>query len=370
MKINCLSNKKNSSTGKLQTLIFNAIELLIQDGYLNISANMVKDKCNSLYSGILWPKRIPAICNSMRHATDCGAHIVSENRDFGNFTIEFRGKENMHFPNKISISHKNVKSNVRDNILNQSKFIDDLVDVLHVFSPEGRNRIYSDLTKVNTQLLCLGILNGQVVKGVRLYGKYNRNLIEKRIIEKNTSSTFIDNEINWENTSGKRFDLIETQKAVIVIINYISILKKKGNLNEFANLFIKELKGNNTSLIRLLSQPKYISRNPGRRLVGKQTEKSKTNKLGYVLEHTIPVEFLKIKLLQIIDSNSVEIELEKVMSKLFAVWLNTDDDIKLKDFGLNSKMPINWTWEDDPLERYWSAGISKDSLVTLNCQPK
>jgi len=53
------------------------------------------------------------------------------------------------------------------------------------------------------------------------------------------------------------------------------------------------------------------------------------------------------------------------MSKLFSVWLNTDDDILLKKSGLNSKMPTNWTWENDPLERYWKAGIDKNSIEEL-----
>jgi len=61
----------------------------------------------------------------------------------------------------------------------------------------------------------------------------------------------------------------------------------------FVETLLKELKGNNLSLLRLESQPKYKSKIPGSRLVGKQTQSSRNKNLGFVLEHTIPANFWK-----------------------------------------------------------------------------
>jgi hypothetical protein len=321
--------------------------------------------CTSIDSNIFWSGRIPAICNGMRNTLDCGFKIISEDRDFGNFTIILIDTENEDLPKKVINLLKSPKlfqANKRKNKIDQSDFMNFLVDVMHVFSPKGRKRIYSDLTKVGNQILCLGNTNGRKMKGVTAFGKPNRDLIEKRIREKYSNTEYIDKDINWEYTSGIRFNLETTKNAIKVIINYLSFLKNNEGYDEFIDLFLRELKGNNYSLMRLLSQPKYKSKIPGSRLVGKQTATSSVKNKGYVLEHTIPAEYLKVKLLEIIESDSVDNELDIVMSKLFSVWLNTDDDIKLKRSGLNSKMPENWTWEDNPLERYWSAGIDKDSL--------
>ena len=70
--------------------------------------------------------------------------------------------------------------------------------------------------------------------------------------------------------------------------------------------------------------------------------------------------------MEMFDENTLDAELDYVMMKLFSVYLNTDDDYLLKKSNLNSKMPPTWSWKDDPLERYWYAGIKKDSLEMIN----
>lgn len=368
MKNNCLALMASNVSGKLQSQILTAIDSFVKNGIDEITANMVRDRCFSINPNIHWSGRIPAICNGMRNSLACGAVIISEDRDFGDFTILFGDGDIINIPKPLIRASKEsnkIQSISKESKMTQAEFIDTLVDSLHVFSPEGRKRIYKDLTHANTQLLCKGQLNGQPSKGVSAFGKPNRILIEKRISEKYINFTFIDNGIKWELTSGVKFELSETRKSVKLIVSYLSELSKSNNYKAFIITLLKQLKGNNLSLIRLLSQPKYKSKTPGSRLVGKQTQSSRNKNLGFVLEHTIPADFFSNKLLEIIDFNSVEIELELVMSKLFSVWLNTDDDILLKKSGLNSKMPPNWTWENDPLERYWLAGIKKDSLEKL-----
>jgi hypothetical protein len=368
MSVKCLSEMASNASGILQPQIIRAIESIVNNGVNKITANMVRDRCLLLNPNRPWPNRIAAICNGMRNSATCGAIIVSDDRDFGDFTISFENGLTSSNPQKRPNSAKKINkvtSKTNNQKMTQVEFIDSLVDVLHVFSPKGRLRIYKDLTRIETQILCKGQLNGQPAMGVTAFGKPNRLLIEKLIIEKYTDSKYIDDDINWDLTSGVKFDLNETRKSVKLIITFLSKLAKSNTHKNFIITFLKELKGNNHSLIRLLSQPKYESKKPGSRLVGKQTQRSNNKKLGFVLEHTIPANFFVEKLLNLIELNTVNIELNLVISKLFSVWLNTDDDILLKNAGLNSKMPLNWSWNDDPLERYWLAGINKKSLKSI-----
>ena len=368
MKNDCLLDMALYATGKLQPQILKAIDSLVKNGLHEITATMVRDTCASINPSINWSGRLPAICNGMRNTSSCGSIIISDDRDFGGFTIGFETVETQIVPKPKIVSPKGANKTLANKWkykISQDEFIDTLVDTLHVFSPEGRDRILKDLTRVESQLLCKGQLNGLTSKGVTAFGKPNRILIERRIKEKYTNSFFIDNDIKWKLTAGVNFDLEETRKAFKNIIKLLSFLYRANNNKLFIEALLNELKGNNSSLFRLLSQPKYKSKTPGSRLVGKQTNSSSNKNIGFVLEHTIPAKYFYVKLLEIIDSNSVESELDKVMPKLFSVWLNTDDDILLKKSGLNSQMPLNWTWDNNPLERYWSAGIEKDSLNKL-----
>jgi hypothetical protein len=90
MKKSCLSEMALSAVGILQPQILTAINLFLNEEIYEITANMVRDKCISINSSINWSGRIPAICNGMRNSLKCGAKIISEDRDFGNFTISFR----------------------------------------------------------------------------------------------------------------------------------------------------------------------------------------------------------------------------------------------------------------------------------------
>lgn len=375
MKNKCLSELTLNASGKLQPQILKAIELFVNNGIYEINANMVRDRCISMNSTVNWSGRLPAICNGMRNTSACGAKITSEDRDFGGFTIRFgagdtplRDTSNSHSPQikPLKASNKTPDKTMKSKIT-QAEFIDALVNTLYVFSPEGRKRIYNDLTQVNSQLLCKGQLNGQLIKGVTAFGKPNRVLIENQIKKKYNNTNFIDNDIKWELTSGVKFNIDETRKAVKILLIYLC---KFHNNDHFENMifiekFLFELRGNKNSLFSMLSPLKYKSKIAGSKLVGKQTPSSNINDLGYVDEHVIPVKFYISKFLSLIKSKSVESEIDTVMTKLFVVKLNTDDDIKLKKSGLNIKMPPNWTWEDDPLERYWFAKIDKNSLLKI-----
>ncbi len=371
MKNKCLTELALSASGKLQPQIINVINSLLENGNYEISAFMVRDACFSINSNINWSGRIPAICNGMRNTMTCSTIIISENRDFGGFTIKFMTDDDspklFTQLKKVSQNELNIIDQSGSFKISQTNFIYSLIDTLYVFSPEGRDRIYKDLTKVKTQILCKGNLNGKPSEGVSIFGCPNRTMIEKQIIEKYTQSDFIDNEIKWELTYGVKFNLEESRKAAKVLITYLSKLYNLENSEYklFIETFLSQLRGNNSSLLSKLYPLKFISKIPGCRLVGKQTSISNSKDFGFAEEHVIPVKFYFSKILSLIKTNSVENEIDKIFSKLFLVKLNTDDDMKLKQSGLNSKMPPNWSWDDDPLERYWFAGIDKDSLHNI-----
>jgi hypothetical protein len=89
IKKSCLSQMALSAVGKLQPQILTAIDLILNEGIYKITANKVRDKCICINTSVNWSGRIPAICNGMRNLKKCGAKIISEDRDFGNFTILF-----------------------------------------------------------------------------------------------------------------------------------------------------------------------------------------------------------------------------------------------------------------------------------------
>ena len=85
----CLQNKINNASGVLQPTIYQAILNLYLRGNRILTARMVSIECSNINALIPWNTRIPAICNSMRSTTNCGAIIISVDKDFNGFTIKF-----------------------------------------------------------------------------------------------------------------------------------------------------------------------------------------------------------------------------------------------------------------------------------------
>ncbi len=109
----CVESKLTVATGRLQPTVLSAILSLMESGVYDQSARLVKNKCAEIDSQINWESRIPAICNAMRNLRSCGVKIVSEDRDFLDFTIEFNmncsKKDKLIDPIKVSTSKKNQK---------------------------------------------------------------------------------------------------------------------------------------------------------------------------------------------------------------------------------------------------------------------
>ena len=85
----CLIQNIALANGVLQPTILQAILNLFDRGNNRMTARMVKDECIVINNAQNWNMRLPAICNAMRNAINCGGRIVSENRDFMGFEIEF-----------------------------------------------------------------------------------------------------------------------------------------------------------------------------------------------------------------------------------------------------------------------------------------
>lgn len=85
---NCLENKIANSS-KLRPTILKAILNLFNRGILTMTAEMVKNECLVLDISKPWNERIPAICLSMKYATECGGRIIGEYREINGFTIAF-----------------------------------------------------------------------------------------------------------------------------------------------------------------------------------------------------------------------------------------------------------------------------------------
>lgn len=111
MDINCMNNKIANANGVLQPTILQAILDLYLDGNQRMTANMVKERCSLINANISWNQRLPAICNSMRKAIQCGGIIVGEDRDFNGFTISFNIGNNITKTGvEIKPKGKDVKS--------------------------------------------------------------------------------------------------------------------------------------------------------------------------------------------------------------------------------------------------------------------
>ncbi len=177
----CLRSKINSSSGKLQPYIYSSIFDLYCEGEIKVSANMVKDKCNLLKPGTPWAGRIPAICNSMRNVVlDCGATIISDNRDFGDFTIMFSGLNQSG--NKIISSDDNPRKTEKilanKSASNNKSSMDDFVK--EKLKNVDREKI-KDKKKI--KLLIIGCSNKKNEGGIEenLNNYFNQNLFQEFI---------------------------------------------------------------------------------------------------------------------------------------------------------------------------------------------
>ena len=85
----------------------------------------------------------------------------------------------------------------------------------------------------------------------------------------------------------------------------------------------------------------------------------------FIYEHVVPAGIVRGRLLR---SGRSEGTIKHVLQTLgFVTVLVRSEDQKLRDMGLNRKMPDGWRWGDDPFERYQVAGIElSDRVLKVN----
>lgn len=242
--------------------------------------------------------------------------------------------------------------------LDKERFIEFVIEFLLNFSPKGRVRILKDLKRTKSQILCFS----EKLNSVSKIG----TPIVKQILDRiEMHRSYKDVGINWDKTEGVKFDIIENRKAVkLIFLKLEEVYDQKGE--KLVKLFLSQLCKQNDTLIRKLSVLKYRSKSPGTRLVGKQTINNKHKNIGYVYEHTIPVKYFINEVISMIEAKKINENVDNIFNKLISVELNTDDDQLVVENGLKDKMPMKWTWDKDPLERYWISGIKRDSLEILS----
>lgn len=241
--------------------------------------------------------------------------------------------------------------------IDRNEYINFLKDFLKDFSPSGRKRILDDLKKTNSLILCKK-------DGRKSVDEIGNPTINKILKDLENYTKYDDNEINWEKTNGIKYEILEGRKAIKFILIKI---EKYSNIKydiKFKHTFFSELGAQKESMLKKLSILKYKSKTPGSRLVSKQNNHI-TKQRGLIAEHVIPIKYQIKEFLKLIDSNKLEEEIDLIFSKLIMVKLNTDDEEKINRMGFKSTMPPNWTWNDDPLERYWQSGIDPNSLEEI-----
>jgi hypothetical protein len=241
--------------------------------------------------------------------------------------------------------------------LEKNNFVEFIYEFLLDFSPDGRKRILKDLKRTKSQILCSS-------GNLKSVSKVGAPLVKEILSKLELNESYRDIGINWSKTEGVNFDIVENRKAVkLIFLKLEEIYHTKGE--ELPKLFLSQLSTQNNTLIRKLSVLKYKSKKPGCKLVGKQTLNNKHKNFGYVYEHTIPIKYFIVEVIKLFNLNQINVQMDFIFSKLISVELNTDDDQLVVLKGLKFTMPNRWSWENDPLERYWISGIERDSLTKL-----
>jgi hypothetical protein len=242
--------------------------------------------------------------------------------------------------------------------IDKVQFIEFIIDFLLDFSPKGRVRILKDLKRIKSQILC----TSEKLSSVSKIG----SPLVKHILNKiGESENYIDIGIEWNRTEGVKFDINEDRKAVkLIFLKLEEIYSQKGE--EMIKLFLSQLCPQNDTLIRKLSVLKYRSKSPGTRLVGKQTVNNNNKNIGFVYEHTIPIKYFILEVISLLKTKKINEKIDNIFNKLISVELNTDDDQLVVAKGLKEKMPNDWNWDKDPLERYWISGVKINSLNKIS----
>ena len=92
---------------------------------------------------------------------------------------------------------------------------------------------------------------------------------------------------------------------------------------------------------------------------------SKSKKNGFTYEHPIPSNVISSELLK--NRNDIDMISKILKWSDYIVVLTTQENLSLRNSGLERKMPADWTFfKNDPFERYKKAGLFQEDFSEIN----
>lgn len=241
------------------------------------------------------------------------------------------------------------------------QYVEGVKNILSNLSPEGRKFFLKQLKKQKSQYLCQGI-EGECIVGSTSFANEEIKQILSNIGEVMTTDP-IDVDIDWKKVKAKG-DIDSNRKALKVWLNIASKVYKEMGDKTFISELFKDLKIQKDQLFRFVAPILYQSKSPS---TNSKYYSGNKKTSGYTEEHIIPSDYVMRILLEITLNDKIEEDFDILMGKYFQVRLNIDDDRKLDQIGLKSKMPSGWDYKtDDPFDRYRAANIDLSSLEKIN----
>ena len=182
--MNCLEAKVVNANGPLKPVILNAILNLYKKGIHKVSARELKVECYDLDSTKDLNARLPAICNGMRNVIECGWIIISEDRNFNEFTIALETThDSLREHNEVK-NTKSDKKDIKEAKEDNNKFL---------IKNGSKNLVNLDWSKINdkkkNKLLIIGCSSTKIHGGQNFKNNYfsdldlQRNKILKQYLD-------------------------------------------------------------------------------------------------------------------------------------------------------------------------------------------
>lgn len=242
----------------------------------------------------------------------------------------------------VSDKSTNKKEHYINEGMSRDEFSSHLIGMLENQSPNLINFLIKQLTQQsgsslgkNSHLLCH---NSDSTEHCPEWRNYRHNIISSII-------NGLDNDSKY---SGKK-DKENLKKVILTIAKVAAKYYNENHNDEFINTLFSQLDKNQNGILRSLSTLEYKQNNI----------KDKS-----VKEHLIPSNLFRRELIKMVKSNDFS-NFDSYANQMVQVILSHEDDLKLKQNGLNRTMPSNWQWGDDPWIRYSSSGIDLNTIEKI-----
>jgi hypothetical protein len=228
------------------------------------------------------------------------------------------------------------------NEISRDDFANHLIKMLENQSPNLVNFLIKQLTQQsgsslgkNSHMLCH---NDSSTGHCPNWKTYRNNIISSII-------SGLDNDSKYSGKKNKE----NLKKTILIISKIAADYYQSTPDDDFIDTLFSQLDKNQNGILRSLSTLEYKQNN----IVGNS-----------VKEHLIPSNLFRKELVKMVKSNNFT-NFDLYSNQMVQVILSYEDDIKLKQNGLNQKMPSNWKWGDDPWIRYTYAGIDLNTIEKI-----